>query len=264
MKKLRIITAFYDYPALWFFEKEKTGDLPKDWIERKKELCALIHDESSFITEALRCRLYDYKIFPCTRLNIFFTDSEQGWPKKFSVFDSIGSVYIEFDINYPLFSKEEKTNYLLMKIEEAVLQFCDNYSVDTEPIKKVCAIVRSDLKEKNMLGPYFYKAYKTIYQNGIAARLMNYHSIDALHFYVQLSSVRIGRVEVPFFETPANLMSTIEPLGKFYWMDDETLCLENSLKGNPFSKPSELAPDKILSVAEYRSTHNKTVDGSMS
>ena len=257
LKKLRIITIFYHYSPDWIEEYEKNNDNSKDWIEEQKRISGMVYRDSSYMTEFLEISLRAYKIFPCSRLNIFFTDSKNKWKNSFSLCDSVCDMYIDFDMRYLTFTNEEKKEYLLTKLAQAFLEFCAQYSLDETPIKEVFFRLKNLLSEKNMLGPYKISGYKRLRQNGISAQLISYHDMNMYHFLVLLSSPVIGKVEIPFFTTLPGGLNTLEALGNFYWKDDQTLCVESSFKDNPFATPKEIRPDKLLDVTEYRLTHNQ-------
>lgn len=263
MKGLNTITMFYRYPRIWT-PKEIDYTYSEEWIKTEKKLSALISQDSAFITTFLECILRNHKIFPCTRLNIFCTDTKEafhddleGRSREFVLYDSICEMQIEIDMEYPSFSEEKKVEYLFSTLERAFVKFCKQYSVDYEHIKNALETVLEMLKQRKMLGPYKIGGYKNIRLNGISAQLISYHSIKAYHFFVLLSSPVIGKVEIPFFETLPGGINTISPLGKFYWKDDQTLCLEPLCKDNPFSSQEDIEPDQILDVTEYRLDHSR-------
>ncbi|MBQ7940208.1 MAG: hypothetical protein IJ281_07515 [Clostridia bacterium] len=260
LKKLRIFTIFYrHWDDQWVPEDEKVEPKSKAWYEKEKQISRLIYQESSFITTHLECLLRPYKIFPCSRLNVFCVPSGGDYSEfidEINLHNGIAEMHTELDMRYLSFTAEEKTEYLLNKIEEVLLKFCAYFSVDDAPVREECFKVRELLSKKSMLGPYQIQGYKTLRQNGIGAKLISYNSIKSYHFFVLLSSPVIGKVEIPFFETLPGGLNTIAPLGNFYWKDDQTLCIEDACKGNPYASPEELLPDKLLDVTEYRVLHN--------
>lgn len=262
VKGLHTITMFYSYPRIWT-PKEIDYTYSEEWIKTERKISALISQDSAFITSFLECILRKHKIFPCTRLNIFCTDTKEAFDdslerreREFVLYDSICNMQIEINMEYPTFSDEEKVEYLFDTLERAFIKFCKQYSVDYEPVKEALTTVFEMVKQRKMLGPYKIGSYKNIRRNGIGAQLICYHSIKAYHFFVLLSSPVIGKVEVPFFETLPGGINTIAPLGNFYWKDDETLCLEDSRKGNKYSSPDTIGPDKLLDITKYRTLHN--------
>ena len=86
LKKLRIITMFYYYSPDWVEEYEKNNDNSKDWIEEQKRISEIVYRDSSYITGFLEIHLRAYKIFPCSRLNIIFTESKNKWKYSFSLY----------------------------------------------------------------------------------------------------------------------------------------------------------------------------------
>ena len=262
MKGLNTITMFYRYPRIWT-PKEIDHTYSAEWIKTERKLSNLISQDSAFITTLLECILRNHKIFPCTRLNIFCTDTTEafnddleGRSREFVLYGSICEMQIEIDMEYPTFNEEKKIEYLFNTLERAFDKFCKRYSVDYEPVKEALAKVYDMVKQRKMLGPYKIGSYKNIRQNGIGAQLISYHSIKAYHFFVVLSSPVIGKVEIPFFETLPGGIHTISPLGKFYWKDDQTLCLEPLGKDNPYSSKENIEPDQLLDVTKYRLAHN--------
>ena len=262
MKGLNTITMFYRYPRIWT-PKEIDYTYSAEWIKTEKKLSALISQDSAFITTYLECVLRKQKIFPCSRLNIFCTDTKDTFngdlerhEREFVLGDSICNMLIEIDMAYPTFSEEKKIEYLFNTLERAFDKFCKRYSVDYEPVQEALSKVYEMVKQRKMLGPYKIVSYKNIRQNGIGAQLISYHSIKAYHIFVLLSSPVIGKVEIPFFETLPGGINTISPLGKFYWKDDQTLCLEPLGKDNPYSSKDNMEPDQLLDVTKYRLAHN--------
>ena len=262
MKGLNTITMFYRYPRIWI-SKGIDYTYSEEWIKTEKRLSALISQDSAFITAFLECILRKHKIFPCTRLNIFCTDTKdafnddiKGREREFVLCGSICNMQIEIDMEYPTFSEEKKVEYIFNTLERAFIKFCKQYSVDYEPIENALKTVIEMVKQRKMLGPYKIGGYKNIRQNGVGAQLISYHSIKAYHFFVLLSSSVIGKVEIPFFETLPGGINTFSRLGKFYWKDDQTLCLEPINKDNPYSSKEDMEPDLLLDVTEYRLAHN--------
>lgn len=262
MKGLRTITMFYRFPRIWT-PKEIDHTYSAEWIKTERKLNAIISQDSAFITTYLECILRKQKMFPCSRLNIFCTDTKEafndgndGFEREFVLCDSICDMQIEIDMDYPSFNEEKKIEYLFNTLERAFVKFCKRYSVDYEPIKIALVTVFEMVNQRKMLGPYHVGSYKNIRFNGIGAQLISYQSIKAYHFFVLLSSPVIGKVEIPFFETLPGGINTFSILGEFYWKDDHTLCLEPLDKDNPYSSKENMEPDRLLDVTEYRIAHN--------
>ena len=265
MKGLNTITMYYLYPRDW--TRKPDPRLEKNiWIQQEREMSLLIAQESSFICTPMESILRKLKIFPCSRLNIFWTDEvspdsysyekdKNGWKTKISLCDSICEVYIEFDTSYISFSEKQKVEYIMEILDASLRRLCRYYSVDENPVRDALASVRNALESQKKLGPYSIRNYKNLRYDGMGAQLICYHSMYRLYFAVLLSSSVIGKVEIPFFETSSDRASTIAPLGKFYWLDEKTLCLEASNKGNPFASPEEIGSDQLLDVTEYRIAH---------
>ena len=276
-KRLRAFTIFYRHSDHWLPERERHEQYSEKWREQMRKYNLVVSGETSFITQYLEIALRSYKIFPCSRLNVFWIPSGLERNEEYlkyicgiGICEGIADIRTEFDPRYFTFTNEQKTKYIIDKVEESLERFCEYFSVDYAPIKEECAKIRTKLNQDGILGPYRIGGYNIVKRDGISARLICYHAIRSYQYYVALSSPVIGKLEVPFFETPPGPMYNIA-FGKFDWKDDQTLCLEDVRKGQPINSGKivpgssldyikdecfKITPDRLLDVSEYRADHN--------
>ena len=275
-KRLRAFTIFYRHSDHWLPERERHEQYSEKWREQMRKYNLVVSGETSFITQYLEIALRSYKIFPCSRLNVFWIPSGLERNEEYlkfidsiDIFDGIADIRTEFDPRYFTFTNEQKTKYIIDKVEEVLERFCEHFFVDYAPIKEECAKIRTKLNQSGTLGPYKI-GYNIVKQDGISARLICYHGIRSYRYYVALSSPVIGKLEVPFFETPPGGIYSLD-FGKFGWKDDQTLCLEDVRKGVDLyldkivpgssldsikEEYAKITPDRLLDVSEYRAAHN--------
>ena len=185
----------------------------------EKSLCRKLIDDSAFICEYLERGLKERKIkYGCSRLNFNCIDGANVRDDLWKC-EGLVSIEIPFDSKYYLMNRNDKTTYICYLLECGFKKYGTICNADISPVIELLA----ELKAIDYYVDFY--ALKPCRRGEYTAKLYCVQDMEHSNFYVELYHKRKLINKIPFYKDFPDRLGYFFALGRFEWIDDDTVCL---------------------------------------
>lgn len=188
--------------------------------------CQLLN-ESAYITEYVMRAMNAEFDFDCRRINFVCTNKELR--KGIRKFESVHELDVPFQMDYFLYTPEQKQQYLFEVVYKGIQLLCEYKQWDFSLFEKHLIALRD-----GGFHVEFYLDKRQCRQGNTTAKVFGVQTMTETTFYVDFFQKRKLIARKPLMVTPTDCMRYRYSIDDIAWVNDTTVAVSDFLKRNVF------------------------------